>query len=59
MEADLSRVTLEVQGLNELQALAEKMNQLAAEMLQTARLMDNKRLELQMKINQPPAGTNG
>lgn len=53
------RIFLEIDGIDELKALLEKAEEQMRELRNTADAIDMVRLELQVKINQPTAATDG
>lgn len=57
--ANLPRITIDIDGMAELQDLISMAEQQAQELRATVRKISNVRLEIQAKINQPPAATNG
>lgn len=52
-------ITLDIDGIDELKALLEKAEEQMRELRNTANAIDMVRLELQVKMNQPSAGTDG
>lgn len=55
----IPKVTLQIEGLDELRTLLEKATAQADELRETIEQIDVARLTLQAKINQPSAATNG